>query len=358
MEHLTLSELRLNWRARAEQGQGYGLSESAALARRALELGEPLLACDICAAGLAAAGTAGGAAQELQKAYGLALARSGALDGACKVAEALIAAGADDEESIGLLARIHKDLWQRAIGTPEAAPHFERARALYQLEAYANSRGVWSGVNAATLDLVGGNIDEARRIAAQVRQSCSADPNDYWAGATLAECALILGELEEAKRLYRRISMNHGNFGNLASTRRNADLLLGARGLPGNTFDEVLPIPTVVTFTGHMLDRAGIPAPRFAEADVAAVDAKIRECLVQVNARIGYSSAANGGDILFIEALLDRGAEAHIVLPSAPDFVGRDSVDLAAGWHQRFEALLPRVASITVVSDTGGTPLA
>lgn len=35
----------------------------------------------------------------------------------------------------------------------------------------------------------------------------------------------------------------------------------------------------------------------------------------KLDARLGYASAACGADILFLEAILELGGEAHVVLP-------------------------------------------
>ena len=47
-----------------------------------------------------------------------------------------------------------------------------------------------------------------------------------------------------------------------------------------------------------------------------------------MNAGIGFSSAACGTDILFLEAMIARGAAVHIVLPWPADEFVKTSVDL------------------------------
>src|SRR4029077_4926367 len=117
--NLNLHDLNLLWGRRHEKDGAIEPKASSALARRALELGEPLLACDICAEAGVAPGISAVVLAQLRKVHGLALARSGALDVAREIAEELLAGGESDEESLGLAGRIHKDLWQRDPQAPD-----------------------------------------------------------------------------------------------------------------------------------------------------------------------------------------------------------------------------------------------
>jgi len=67
----------------------------------------------------------------------------------------------------------------------------------------------------------------------------------------------------------------------------------------------------------------------------------------------GYSSAACGSDILFLEAMFDLNAETHVVLPYEQVAFVRDSVDLVPGssWGSRFEHVLHHATQVTVCSD-------
>ena len=66
----------------------------------------------------------------------------------------------------------------------------------------------------------------------------------------------------------------------------------------------------------------------------------------------GFASAACGSDILFLEAMLEAGAEVSVVLPyNEEDFV-RDSVDFIpdSNWRVRFERVLTRSARVITAS--------
>ena len=113
----------------------------------------------------------------------------------------------------------------------------------------------------------------------------------------------------------------------------------------------------IVAFTGHMMDRQGrVPprfVPRFPKEKEGQVTQAIRDALDKLDARLGFSSAACGGDIIFIEQMLKRGGQAHIVLPYAEDLFISDCVKAPAGSppHERFQenagrAWLPRFQKV------------
>ena len=64
-----------------------------------------------------------------------------------------------------------------------------------------------------------------------------------------------------------------------------------------------------------MLDRPDRQAPRFPAVLEETVRAEIEACVERQDVRIGYSSLACGGDMLFVETVLNRGGEVHIFLP-------------------------------------------
>jgi len=328
---------------------------------RYLRQGEPLLAYNAVQEGLQAFP----ASLRLRQLGGLAVARSGDIERANRLLRQLADEGGADAETLGMLARTHKDL---ALRTPDAslgAAHFAAAFRIYT-QAYeaARRRGgaadAWyTGINAAAIAVLQGDLAAARLIAAEVRKLCTealASPSaaaDYWLEATLGEAALILGnESESAAHYARAAALAAGRYGNLASTRRQAQLL--AAWLPGRAdwLSEVLEIPPVVMYTGHMIDRPGRISARFPMELEAAVAAAVRQRLEVLRPLAAYGSAACGSDILCLEAMLDLGGETHIVLPFPPAEFHRASVDFAPGqWGERFERVLAAASSVTVTSD-------
>jgi hypothetical protein len=103
----------------------------------------------------------------------------------------------------------------------------------------------------------------------------------------------------------------------------------------------------VFLFSGHMIDAKGRETPRFppekervAANAIAAVLDEFGAC----DRDLGITEGACGGDLLFAEALLERGGALELRLPfDEPTFL-RESVDfekapspLPDRWHQRFE---------------------
>jgi hypothetical protein len=112
----------------------------------------------------------------------------------------------------------------------------------------------------------------------------------------------------------------------------------------------VMPPRNVLLFSGHMIDAPGRGEPRFpASKEPIAADAiaKLLDC-----AAIGANSSdlaicggACGGDLLFAEACLARGARLELYIPfDEPAFLA-ESVDFAdANWRQRFFAAKAKAA--------------
>ena len=234
-----------------------------------LAAGEPLAACDLLADALARfPGDV-----RLRQLLGLALARTGASRAANRMLEGLAAQGQADEETLGMLARTHKDLWARSTDDEERAFHLREAYRRYWA-AYQSSGGYWTGINAATMALLLGRRDEAASIARAVREDClnrratsSGGDDDYWIVATLAEASLLLGDLSDAEERYAEAAtIGRRRYGALASTRRNARLVVKALGVDGARIEAILKLPRVAVFTGHLIDAPTRPDPRFPPA--------------------------------------------------------------------------------------------
>ena len=97
---------------------------------------------------------------------------------------------------------------------------------------------------------------------------------------------------------------------------------------------------SVVIFTGHRVDAPDRPNPRFPAARAAPAAQAIAKAL-PYDATLGISSAANGGDILFLEACAARAIPCQIILPFPPeDFLHLSVATAAPGdWEARFSRL-------------------
>jgi len=359
---ITPSELYAIWRARSPEAWKQTPEIYLVVGHRALEQGDAVFAFDVIAEGLESQPDD----TSMQTLKGLALARCGATEQANAMLDAMYAKGCRDDETIGILARTHKDLGLNAVRPDAKRFHLERCAALYA-EAYAMHKGYWTGINAATFTLLNGHKAQARLWAEEVREICVGElerpgrdrVGEYWLFATLGESALVREDVEEARGWYRKAAaLKKNGYGSLASTRRNAALLLSEIGGPAGFLDECLPLPKVVAFTGHMVDGAGRKTSRFPPGREQAVSNEIEAWITQAGAMIGFASAACGADILFLEAALKAGGEVNIVLPSAPEAFIKTSVAPAGGnWVERFNAIVERANQLVILSEhhTGNT---
>jgi class 3 adenylate cyclase/tetratricopeptide (TPR) repeat protein len=354
-ESADLSELMSIWRSRLpEEGSG-SPALFRCLGERILGQGEPLLAYDVVTAGLATWPKD----IRLRQLQGLALARSGATDRASAILEDLRDEAQPAEETLGMLGRTYKDLAIAAATSDQRAQFLKRAAKTYA-EAYQTSGGYWSGINAATMNLLVGRTEQASELARKVREHCLREVegvtgDSYWQLAALGEAALILRDLSQAAEWYSRAANEGRNrFGDLQSSRRNARLILQHWNEDSDWIDNYLRIPSVVVFAGHMIDRPDRTMPRFPLQLEPLVAREIRRKLDDLEPGFGFSSAACGSDILFLEAMLELGAEVSIVLPYKEEEFIRDSVEIGLDskkWRARFDNILARAARIITASN-------
>ena len=101
-----------------------------------------------------------------------------------------------------------------------------------------------------------------------------------------------------------------------------------------------------------MIDRPDRPSRRFPAELEAAVGKEIRNKIERLKPGFGLASAACGSDILFLEAMLDRGVEVTVALPYETGQFIHDSVDFVpnSNWRARFERVLERAARVIMVS--------
>lgn len=244
----------------------------------------------------------------------LNLARSGATEQAHALFELFGLADHADEDVAALRARIEKDRGNLA----EAARRYG--------EIYARTGGYYSGINAATLALLAG---DARR-GAEIARSLKIEGDDYYAHATRAEAALILGDRDAARRHLESASASD-DFAARATTRAQLSRIC-------DDPDVLAPLapPAVIHFAGHRSNRVNDALRPRIEAELDGVG-------------FGFGSLACGSDMLFVESLLARGAEAHVVLPFNVDEFKDASV--APAWRARFDACLSRATSVTYATE-------
>lgn len=105
----------------------------------------------------------------------------------------------------------------------------------------------------------------------------------------------------------------------------------------------------VFLFTGHMADAPDRAVPRLPVPKLAAASARIGAVLDACGAGaadLGLTQGAAGGDLLFVEACLQRGVVVRLLLPLAiPEFIARSILPSqdGAAWQRRFRAAVKRL---------------
>lgn len=332
-----------------------------ALGDMLLQQGQPILAYDVLMAGLHRWPDY----LRLQQLLALALARSGATQAANQLLAELLQSGQRDEQTLGLYARTHKDLWKQTRDEEQRSRHLTLAFQQY-LEAYRHSRSLWTGINAATMAVMVGDLPLAQTLAEEVRQESLAALADetihgqdpYWVLATLGEVELILNHWEAAAQYYTQAAQLGANrYGDLSSSYRNAALLMRHFQQEVETLNHWFSLPRVAVFCGHRVDQPSRAIPRFPASLEQPVYEAIHQRLKALGTYVGFASAASGGDILFLEALLDLGGELNIVLPyNREQFVAdavqdQPSEQATEDWLARFNRVLSHAREVIIASD-------
>ena len=79
-----------------------------------------------------------------------------------------------------------------------------------------------------------------------------------------------------------------------------------------HTLDELLTVPRVIAYFGHMVDAPERRTPRFPPQQVGPVRLAIRERLACYGAVHGFGCAAGGADLLFLEELIENGRNGFV----------------------------------------------
>ena len=291
---------------------------------------------------------------------------------ASKLLEELVAGGDRGVETHSLLASAYKDLWEQATDPESQKKYAELAIARYEAGFSTNSfdnlrtsqrqdlETVLSMYKYFLHALFSGNSEAGKEYAEKAWKICEklkADgKNDYWIQVTEAEALLLLGSVDDAVFAYSEaVSLPEAKPSWISSSRKQALQIASAYEDEeiGEKIQAAFPTLGIVAFSGHVLDQPG-SVPRFpAEAEEIA-KREISSALEEIDASCGYSSAACGTDIIFLETMIERGAETHVFLPFAKEEFIETSVRRAGGnWVARFESVLDQATSIHYVTKDG-----
>lgn len=211
--------------------------------------------------------------------------------------------------------------------------------------SYKAEHDPYPGINVAATALWLGKHDLSRARANEVQKLLEVKPvaeRDHWYWATLGEAAMLSGDMNSALDFYGKAVGNEpGHQRDIAVMRRQARRNLDALKAEREPFEAVLTVGGVACFTGHRVDEPGRQPQRFPRERVGSVAAQIRKALDDAHVHFGFSSAAGGADIIFIEQLFARGGEPTVFLP----FPAKDFADTSVGkdWLDRFHEILAKL---------------
>ncbi len=256
----------------------------------------------------------------------------------------------DTPRTEALRAELARRLWE-AEGRPE---DLEDARARYAA-LFERHHRPFDGIRAALLSWRADAPDIARAIATRIAEDYAGAPADetpilrFWRLIDLGHARLLSRDEDGALAAYRAAATGwHGGFEPVVDALRTLQAFRSAGLEPPSEVTRWLVPPTVVIFGGQPIDVPGLDEPLFPPGREHAVRAALTAELDAIDARVGYSSAACGADLLFIEAMRARGAEVHIVLPCATDdFVAARVAYAGPAWVARFEDALAHATSVT-----------
>lgn len=255
-----------------------------------------------------------------------------------------LAAGAD-AETCTVLGHIFRRAWLQS-GDRQNLNH---CRELF-LRAFRTGSAPRDGLQAALTSLLLGDRAQARRLASRVKGMIAPDGTapadaDYPVLATLALACLLLDEGDAAMGAFQAAHAHPSRpAADVATTLSALDTLRHCGVAVPDEVEAVVRPPALVVFSAPAADMsAGLNAE-----NEAGLRAGMARYLTAVDARIGYAMAGSGPDLLFMEAMLERGAEVNVVLPFAlDDVIAHGTRRDGARWEHRLRNALALAASVT-----------
>ena len=260
------------------------------------------------------------------------------------------------QEILGYAARIEKEIWRRSND-----PNSARKCRDYYLIAFCTTGGIWTGVNAATMTAVVGAKEFSRTIAKFINLLCieqlkKTSTPDCWTLATLGETCLLLNNPADAIQWYSQaLSSADCDLMKTAAMRSQVKMInthCPWLSVPAELLS-IFRSPVIVAFSGNMIDEPGRSSPRFPNSRKFeyTVRGKLDELLESIDAKISYSSAACGSDIILLEAMRARNAETNIILPfDRSDFIATSVSYAGSSWVKRYNKCMDLATSVRFVT--------
>ena len=240
-------------------------------------------------------------------------------------------------EVLAVIGRIHKEIFRQ---TRDQADLDEACEA-YRRAFDEGDGGSYPRINEASLRLIGGQDDEARRLAEEVI-ALVGDAADAWGHATRAEALLVLEDLPAACESYRMALAEHPSWRAGARMREQALWLIDSvavrqgRALEDGARERLLEafagLPSIVVYGGSMFSDEDFP---FGGAPV--VMGRLAAALRRLHPAVLYGSAKCGADLMILEAAGGE-VERQIFLPGPErEFIAAAVSPGGESWLQRFQ---------------------
>jgi class 3 adenylate cyclase len=249
------------------------------------------------------------------------------------------------ENVLALESRILKDLAFSSLDHDSL-----RIAAHSYLNSFNQTGGYYSAINAATLFLLSGDLSQSQHLAEiSLAQAIQDHEKPYFSLVTQAEAYLLLNRVDEARKALEAAGKLRGD--NLlvgARNKRQLQLICAHNGYDNALLDPLLP-ETVIYYCGHIFDQHR-PATLQQQQEL---QGKVASVLSNNYCAIAYGSLAAGSDIMFAEAILQRGGELNIWLPFTTEEFCNVSVRPAGEhWVKRFHDCLKRASSISYATES------
>ncbi len=285
--------------------------------------------------------------------------------------------GADSPEVLRLVSEVHLELWLRLRHPADLRRALQAAEKTAQQTAQPTTTpmpepmpghlatrgtGLTDLLQVARLAALSQHTARAQHVAQAVAQRLALLPapgpatdaaTAFRHHARQAEVAVLLNQATELTTALGEIArIQPRPLPGVVALLRQLDMLEQANLPLAASARAQLAAPSLVVFAGQALDAPGCPQPSFPPELEASVYKKIAEKLGQISAEVGFCSASAGAELLFVEAMLDRGAEVHLFLPfSQADFIRHRVAYAGARWERRFHSACKLATSITYSTD-------
>lgn len=274
----------------------------------------------------------------------LSLATSGSTDLALEHYRGLhLAPDEMTEDWLALQGRLEKDLALSGRADPQR--HFAHAATAY-LHAYRRWKGHYSGINAASMNLMADRAQTARDLATEVMEQlrdASADDEvgQYYLLASKAEAALLLGREDLCQERLRDAN----------------ELLVDDINRRGRTVRQLRRLCQRLEVDPAMLTTLELPPVVLMRRDSpwcapgeAVVEYRVSLTSDVPPGALVFAGLADPRDLVLAEALLDQGARYYPTLPArAPELQNTWLEKWGSAWTERLAAVLGRAERIAFV---------